>query len=153
MVWATACTPDKYREIGAPSEPLASLTGTWKLDKVVQKDEQAEVKNSPFVSEDITNLFNYKTLTIKLNTNAGVPADYLVTPGTAPTIITSSSGKWLVDDVKAPTKIWFVNGTDTTVMQIGSYPRSFNQGFQMRVMKYEQPSKLAVSYTYDFIKQ
>lgn len=148
------CRPADYKEIGMPSDPLGSLAGNWKLVKVIQKDEQAEIKNSPYVSEDITGLFAYSTLSLKLDIANGAPAQYTITPGAAPAIITGNAGKWVLDNNATPSKAWFISGTDTTIMQISSYPRSFDQGFQMKVERKEQPSgKLATSYTYDFVKQ
>lgn len=151
---AVSCRPDKYEVMSIAEKPVDNLTGTWKLTKVIQKDEQSEIKNSPYVSMDVTNLLPYNTMSIRLDSKDGVPTNFVVTPGTAPQVIKNNTGKWLINDTKQPTKARFINGVDTTYIDINSYPRSFDNSFELKVYKYEQPSgKLAQSYTYQFTKQ
>jgi hypothetical protein len=75
-------------------------------------------------------------------------------PGSSPQIIRFNTGKWEVDDVKNPKMISFINGLDTTKMQIGSYPTSFNSSFKLRQTKIDVATgKPAITYDYEFVKQ
>ena len=149
-----SCRPDKNELMSIAEKPVEALTGKWRLTKVIQKDEQAEIKNSPYVTMDITDIMPYNTLSLQLSSNKGTPTNYRVTPGSAPQLFKSNSGKWLVNDITNPTKARFINGLDTTYIDINSYPRGNDQSFELKVYRYEQPSgKLAQSYTYQFTKQ
>lgn len=148
------CRPDEFEDLGAAQNNIDAISGTWKLISVVQKDEGAEVKNSPFVTIDLTSIFPYSTSSLVLNTAAGQPSTYTYSRGTAPAIISSPSGNWKVDDVTNPKVISFINGTDTTKMSVGSYPRSFDNTFSLKNTKVDKGNsdKLAISYTYRFSK-
>ena len=50
-----ACKPDKIKDFTPRTEgDVASLTGTWKGSSVLQRDNDAERKNFPYKSEDVT---------------------------------------------------------------------------------------------------
>lgn len=150
------CSPEKYDTLPESGNVITSLTGNWTVKSVIQKDEGAENKNSPFVTIDLTSIFPYTQYKLTLASTSGTSGTYTAVPGASPKIIRSNTGKWEVDDAKNPKVISFINGTDTTKMQIGSYPRTFNQSFKLRQTKVDQstPAKAAaVSYDYEFVKQ
>lgn len=152
----TGCSPEKYDALPASDNVITSLTGNWTLRSVIQKDEGAENKNSPFVTLDLTSIFPYTQYKLTLASTSGTSGTYTAVPGASPKIIRSNTGKWEVDDAKNPKFISFISGTDTTKMQIGSYPRTFNQSFKLRQTKVDQSTDAkaaAVSYDYEFVKQ
>jgi Domain of unknown function (DUF5004) len=149
----SACSPEEYKDITPPANNITNLTGQWKLGSVVQKDEGAEIKNSPFVTMDITNLFPFTESGLTLSSTNGQPTTYSYVKGNAPAIITAPTGNWKVDNLAAPKKIWFIGGTDTTTMEFGSMPRSFDAAFSLKIVKIDQESKKpAISYSYRFTK-
>ena len=149
-----ACSPEEYDALPESGNVITSLTGNWTLKSVVQKDESAEIKNSPFVTQDLTSIFPYTQYKLTLQGASGATGTYTAVPGTSPKIIRSNTGKWEVDDAKNPKIISFINGTDTTKMQIGSYPRSFNASFKLRQTKIDLATgKAALTYDYEFVKQ
>ena len=149
-----SCSPEEYDVLPESGNVITSLTGNWTLKSVVQKDENAEIKNSPFVSTDLTSIFPYTQYKLTLDGTPAASGTYTAVPGSAPKIIRSNTGKWEVDDIKNPKTIYFINGTDTTKMQIGSYPRTFNASFKLRQTKIDLATgKAAISYDYEFVKQ
>jgi hypothetical protein len=149
------CTRDTFDTPPPSAEVLSTLTGSWTLNRVTQKDEGAEIKNSPYVIMDITSLFPYTQYKITLSGTANTPnGTYTAVPGSSPQIIRFNTGKWEVDDAKNPKMISFINGLDTTKMQIGSYPTSFNSSFKLRQTKIDMATgRPAITYDYEFVKQ
>ncbi|MCU7552592.1 DUF5004 domain-containing protein [Chitinophagaceae bacterium LB-8] len=148
------CSPEEYDALPDSGNVTSSLIGNWTLRSVIQKDEGAEIKNSPFVTTDLTSIFPYTQYKLTLDGASGASGTYTAVPGASPKIIRSNTGKWEVDDVKNPKTISFINGTDTTKMQIGSYPRSFNSSFKLRQTKVDLATKkVALTYDYEFVKQ
>lgn len=154
LLLITGCRPDEFGDLQPAQNNIDAISGTWKLISVVQKDEGAEIKNSPFVTIDLTSIFPYNSSSLVLNTSGGQPSTYTYNRGTAPAIITSASGSWKVDDITNPKVISFINGSDTTKMSVGSYPRSFDNTFSLKNTKVDlgNSNKLAISYTYRFSK-
>lgn len=149
------CKREEFTSVPVSADPLASLLGSWTIKNVTQKDEGAEIKNSPYVTMNLTSLFPYTQY--KLTLTGGTTATtgtYTAVPGSAPQIIRFNTGTWQVDDPKNPKKITFINGTDKMEMQIGSYPTSLNKGFKLKQTKIDVvTNKPAVSYEYEFVKQ
>lgn len=149
-----SCTPEEFDSVPNTNSVLTSLSGTWTLRSVTQKDESAELRNSPFVTLDLTPLFPYNQYKLTLNGSGTASGDYTAVPGAAPKIIRSNTGKWQVDDVTNPKLVSFINGTDTTKMEIGSYPTSFNASFKLKQTKVDRATgKPAITYNYEFVKQ
>jgi hypothetical protein len=154
VVLATGCKREEFDSVPQSGEVLTSLAGSWTLKRVIQKDETAEIKNSPFVTLDLTPLFPYTEYKLTLTSTGSATGDYTAVPGASPQIIRSNTGKWIVDDIKNPRFVSFVDGTDTTRMEIGSYPTSFNSGFKLKQTKIDVATgKPAISYNYEFSKQ
>lgn len=150
-----SCKRETFDSPPASAAVLSTIQGSWTLNKVTQKDEGAEIKNSPYVIMDITSLFPYTQykITIAGTSNVG-SGTYTATPGSAPQILRSNTGKWEVDNVTNPKMISFINNSDTTKMQIGSYPTSFSPSFKLRQTKVDVATgKPAITYDYEFVKQ
>lgn len=149
------CRPEKFETAPPAGNVITSLTGNWTLKSAIQKDETAEIKNSPYVTLDLTPLFPYTQYKLTLTGTAGsATGTYTAVPGAAPRILRSNTGKWEADNAENPKQIAFISGTDTTRMQIGSYPTSFNAAFKLRQTKIDLATgKPAITYDYEFVKQ
>jgi hypothetical protein len=148
------CKREEFDNVPPSGDVLTSLAGSWTLKRVIQKDETAEIKNSPFVTLDLTSLFPYTEYKLTLTSTGSATGDYTAVPGASPKIIRSNTGKWIVDDVKNPKFVSFVDGADTTKMEIGSYPTSFNSSFKLKQTKVDVATgQPAISYNYEFSKQ
>lgn len=148
----TACQPDVHKEIGAPRDIVSSITGTWKLIKATQVDEEAAKKGFPFKEMDITNLFPYTNFVLKLN--AGTPATFTTTPGTSPKIIRLGSGNWTLDNPDYPKTITLTSGSTTELVTLGGYPVGASKTLKIKVERKDASSgKVLISYSYEFAKQ
>jgi hypothetical protein len=75
-------------------------------------------------------------------------------PGNAPKIIRLTSGNWAVDDPAYPKLLTLSNGSDTTRITLGSYPRGSSPNLKIRLERRDSASnKLLISYSYEFTKQ
>lgn len=149
-----ACTPEAHKDLGEPRNNIDAISGSWKLTKVLQTDEDATRKGFPFKQADLTNVFPYTDFKMTLNTNNGVPSTFTTTPGNSPKIIKLASGNWTVDDPDYPKLITMVNGTDTQRVTLGAYPiAGINPSLKIRHDKRDASGKLLISYSYEFTKQ
>lgn len=150
----TACSPEEFGDVVGPvNNNIANLTGNWKLTRVVQTDLEAPIKNSPFVSSDITTEFPFSDFRLAFNSAANAPTTFTTTPGNSPRVIRLASGTWRVDNVAAPGQVFFINGVDTVKAQFGSYPSSFDPTFKLRVDRINaETGKATMRYDYQFVK-
>lgn len=154
-----ACRPEAHKELGEAMMATTSLSGTWKLSKVIQTDEDA--KNKGFTYDavnvqqmDITNVFPYSDYKLTFNMEGNAPTTFTAVPGNAPKIIGLTSGKWLLDDPNYPKVISMVNGTDTARITLGSYPMGQTPVLKVRQERRDATTgKLLISYSYEFTKQ
>lgn len=148
-----ACTPKEHKELGAPRNVIASLSGTWKLTKATQVDEDATKKGFPFKELDITSLFPYTNFVLTLNVTNGAPATFTTTPGSSPRIIKLASGNWTVDNIEYPKDITLTSGATTEKVTLGGYPVGASNTLKLRVERKDATGKLLISYSYEFAKQ
>jgi len=154
-----SCQPKDFKSVGSPTTPMASLIGSWKLNRVTQVDENAKYlafTNSSInvQQQDITNVYPFNTFKITLNGNGTTPTTFVVDPGTAPVIVSINSGNWTVNDPDYPTKITVTNGTVSQVLTIAAYPTAEDPTFKLVKEKRDATSnKLLTSYNYEFVKQ
>lgn len=152
-----ACKPEKFGPIIDEESFLGNipaLTGDWVLVSAKQTDEEAGIKNSPYISKDITSDFPYTEFKLKLNSASNAPTDFTTTPGNSPKIIPFASGKWEVDNIAAPSQVHFIQGTDTLKAKFGSYPSAFSPNFKLKVDRVNAESgKVTMTYEYEFTKQ
>jgi hypothetical protein len=149
-----SCSPDDFKSVGTPLNPIAALTGNWQLVKVTQTDADAAKKGFPYQTMDITSVFPYTDFKLTLNSSAGAPSTFTTTPGNAPRIISLATGNWTVDNNDAPKLITFVNGTTTNKITLGSYPTALSPTLKIRVERRDAGTdKLLITYDYEFAKQ
>lgn len=154
------CTREEFNAVPASGDVLTSLNGSWKIRNVIQTDEAASGKSSPYISMNITSLFPYTEYKLTLNGTAGaVTGTFTAVPGNAPPVIPFNTGNWEVDNPKNPQVITFTNGSQEVEMKIGSYPSSFNPAFKLTQTKLDMavappdPPAPAITYEYEFVKQ
>lgn len=153
-IFFAACTPKEHKELGAPRNIIASLSGTWKLTKATQVDEDASKKGFPFKELDITPLFPYTNFVLTLNVANGAPGTFTTTPGSSPRIIKLASGNWTVDNIDNPKVITLTSGATTEKATLGGYPVGASSALKLRVERKDAATgKLLISYTYEFAKQ
>ncbi|RYY68816.1 MAG: DUF5004 domain-containing protein [Chitinophagaceae bacterium] len=149
-----SCKPDSLKELGADRDILNSLTGSWKLTKAVQVDEDAARKGFPYKEKDITAIFPYTDFKVTFNTQAGAPTTFTVDPGASPKVIKLTSGTWSVDNLNFPKMVYLANGSATDTVSLGSYPVGAYNTFKLRKEKKDATTgKLLLSYNYEFTKQ
>jgi hypothetical protein len=154
-----SCRPDNFKDLGTPSNVTSSLAGTWKLNKVIQTDEDAKNKGFTYTpiniqQLDVTNIFPYTDFKFTLNMNGSTPSTFTTTPGNAPKIIKLTTGNWVIDDPNYPKVISMINGTDTAKITLGSYPMGSSPVLKVTSEKRDASTgKLLISYSYEFIKQ
>lgn len=149
-----ACSPEAHKEIGEPRNILASLSGTWKLIKATQVDEDASKKGFPYKELDITSYFPYTNFVLTLNLNSGAPGTFTTTPGSSPKIIKLASGNWTVDNTDYPKDITLTSGATTEKVTLGGYPVGAASTLKLKAERKDASTgKLLITYTYEFAKQ
>jgi uncharacterized protein DUF5004 len=147
-----ACKPESIKPIGQRSDYMSKLPGTYKLTRVTQSDVKAVKNNYPYKTLDLTNKFPYSEFELTLNGNGSTPSTFSTKQGNAPAIIRLTSGNWKVDNTEAPKMIFFINGTDSVKIQIGSY-----NGFNTNQLNLRQVRNLdgkpVINYDYEFTKK
>ncbi|MCH5715266.1 DUF5004 domain-containing protein [Niabella hibiscisoli] len=130
-----SCRPDTSGIVGEERSILSSLSGTWKLTKVTQTDEDAKRKGFPYQTMDLTTLFPYSDFQLTLNAANGAPADFITTPGSSPKIINLTTGSWKVDDPAFPKDITFTSGSTDEIVILGGYPVAGSEKLVLRKEK------------------
>ncbi len=118
----TACQPEKMKDY----EPVVtggveSIAGTWTGTTVLQRDMDAQRKNFPYKTQDITNVLEFNKVKLTLVANAGQPTTFNIDHGSAPPIFRITSGTWKVDNAQKVGNISLINGLDTIKLVLGSY--------------------------------
>lgn len=154
-----SCRPDAYKEIGQPLNKLQALSGNWKLVQVTQTDLVAERygyqdpsrPDVSLTSMDVTNVAPFSNFNMALTLGNSTAGTFTTTPGTAPKIIKFAAGTLNVDNVDVPSKLSFINGTDTVKMDIGNYTALANNALVLSLTRY-QGNKAVLRYDYKFSK-
>ena len=147
-----ACHPDDAKNyIPRKSGDVASITGTWKGTSVTQRDNDAERKNFPYKTQDITAALDFTKVTLTLNSSSGLPGAFTINYGTAPAYFKISSGQWKADNISKISKIQLFNGNDTINMTMGSYLLLDQNRLQIKQVK-TLLGKEAVTYEFNFSK-
>ena len=118
----TSCQPEKMKDyVPVTTGGVESIAGTWTGTTVLQTDMDAQRKNFPYKTQDISNLLEFNKVKITLTANAGQPTTFNIDHGTAPPIFKITSGTWKVDNAQKVGNISLINGTDTIKLVLGSY--------------------------------
>ncbi len=144
------CRPESFSDLGIPADNINSLNGTWKLDRVIQTDADARQKGFPYQSLDITNFFPFQDFRLTVDVAAKT---FSTTPGNAPQVIELTSGTWSADNEDAAKNLELVNGTDTAIVVLGSYPNAVNPKLKLKVERKDNAGKVLIIYDYEFSKQ
>lgn len=152
-----ACTPDEFPAIGDRNKVVPQLAGTWKLNSVIQRDNDAERKGFPSFAQvqDLSEEFNYTNFELTLNADdSGNPTTFSIETNGAPNIIGEiTSGNWVVDDVNYPSTILF--GTGDVSIELGSFAGLQNGQMVFKLIRYQPKGEnleSVVTYQYTFIK-
>lgn len=147
-----ACTPEKIKDYEpVESGNVKSIAGTWTGTSVLQRDNDAERKNFPYKSMDITNVLEFNKVKLTLNESNGQPAGFTIDHGTAPRIFKITTGTWKVDDASKVGVITLVNGTDSIRMILGNY--NLVRDNKMKLTQSKQLlGKDVITYEFNFSK-
>lgn len=150
---AIACRPEKLKQyVGIdPNANLTAISGTWKLTKVTQTDNDAVKKGFPYQTMDLTAVFPYNTASMTFNLASGAPSTFTINNGTAPGVVSITSGNWSVDDLKAPQVITLTSGAITEKLTLGSYPNAVSPNLKLRVTRTDAvTNKVLITYDYEY---
>ena len=116
------CQPDDAK-VYVPREAgsVTSVTGVWKGVSVTQRDNDAEKKNFPYKTQDVTSVLDFTKVTLTLNSSANLPGTFTINYGTAPAFFKLTSGNWKVDNVNKIGVLQLYNGNDTVNLVMGTY--------------------------------
>lgn len=152
-VFMSACQPDSTKNyLPRKAGDVASITGTWKGTSVVQRDNDAELKNFPYKSQDVTAILDFTKVTLIINSSSGLPGTFEFKYGGAPPFFKISNGQWKADNISKIGKIQLFNGNDTINLNMGSYLLLDQNKLQIKQVK-TLLGKAAITYEFNFSKQ
>jgi hypothetical protein len=152
MLLLTACQPEKIKDFVPRTEGnVASLSGQWKGVSVLQRDNDAERKNFPYKSEDVTSTLEFTKVKLTLNSANGQPGTFTIDYGGAPAFLKLISGSWKVDNVSKVGKLSLYNGSDTVNLTLGSYLSIAQSNLQLKQAK-TLLGKDVITYEFNFSK-
>ena len=152
MIALAACQPDKEKTY----EPIitgnvTSIAGVWTGSSVLQRDNDAERKNFPYKSMDITNVLEFNKVKLTLQQNGGQPTTFSIDHGGAPQIFKITSGTWKVDNTEKVGTISLINAGDTIKMVLGSYNLVANNKLLLKQSKTLLGQEV-ITYEFNFSK-
>lgn len=121
---------------GAFEEYQVDLRGEWQVSQVFRNDE------------NVTDIFDFSGLQLRLEMDANGPAGYTLNSGGAPFVVLEN-GTWSLDDKVYPTAILFTAGNEEETVLFARPPISTDQTFSISF-------SLGCSdntYTYEFVKR
>jgi hypothetical protein len=122
MTALAACTPDDSKDyVPVVTGNVKSIAGTWTGSSVLQRDNDAERKNFPYKSMDITNALEFSKVKLTLQESGGQPTTFTIDHGGAPQIFRLTNGTWKVDNADKVGLISLINAGDTIKLTLGSY--------------------------------
>ena len=146
------CKPESFKPLGQRNVYLAQIPGTYKLTRVVQSDVKAVKNNYPYKTLDITNKFPFTDFEVTINAFTGATGTFTTKPGNSPAVIPLASGNWSVDNAQAPKLLYFVNGSDSTRLELGNYTSLRNNQLTLRRVR-TLDGKPVIQYDYEFTKK
>lgn len=131
-----SCKPEQMKDYEpVTSGGIESIAGTWTGASVLQRDRDAERKNFPYKTQDVTSLLEFNKVRLTLVANAGQPTTFSIDHGGAPQIFRFTSGTWKVDNAQKVALIDLINGTDTIHLTLGSYSLLASNKMQLKQSK------------------
>lgn len=150
------CMPQKDLQLGEPFGKVDGIKGAWKLEKVIQVDEDAKEKNKTYQTLDLTPRFQgFTNILISFTTDeANNPVAFQLTnPDSAP-IFGFSGTHWTFDNIKFPSLVLFTNegGVIQDSLRLLAPIRIFDQDLKVKFSRYCN-KKAFVTYEYTFKRQ
>jgi hypothetical protein len=146
----SSCRPDEIKEYTAVNNGNATdLVGIWNGVSVNQRDVGAENKNFPYKNQDITAALQFNS--VKLTLNGTTSGTFSINYGSAPPFFKFNSGNWSVDNASKVGIVYLVNGTDSIVLNMGSYNYLLQNKLQLKQTK-TLLGKAAIVYEFLFSK-
>ncbi|MGB8190722.1 MAG: DUF5004 domain-containing protein [Chitinophagaceae bacterium] len=146
------CRPESVKDfVPVESGNVKSIAGTWTGTTVLQRDNDAERKNFPYKSMDITSALDFTKVKLTLAESNGQPTTFTIDHGTAPRILKFTSGTWKVDNADKVGTISLINPGDTIKMILGSYNLISQNKMTLRQSK-TLLGKDAITYEFNFSK-
>ena len=122
MITLAACRPDDTNDyVPVETGSVKSIAGTWTGSSALQRDNDAERKNFPYKSMDITSVLDFTKVKLTLQESNGQPTTFTIDHGGAPQIFRLTSGTWKVDNADKVGMIQLINPGDTINLTLGSY--------------------------------
>lgn len=147
-----SCKPDAIKEYEpVTSGDVKSIAGTWTGASVLQRDNDAERKNFPYKSQDVTAALEFSKVKITLQESNGQPTTFTIDHGTAPKIFRLTAGTWQVDNAGKVGVISLINPGDTVRLTLGSYNLLSQNSMQLRQEK-TLLGRAAITYEFNFSK-
>lgn len=152
MVALAACQPDEAKDyVPVETGGVNSVAGVWTGSSVLQRDNDAERKNFPYKSMDITSVLEFTKVKLTLQESNGQPTTFTVDHGGAPQIFRLTSGTWKVDNAKKVGLISLINAGDTIHLTLGSYNLIAQNKMQLRQSR-TLLGKEVITYEFNFSK-
>jgi hypothetical protein len=157
VAFVLSCQPENdFPELKNPlAIKPALLEGSWKVAKVTQYDQEALDNGYPsdVQSREITDAFPFSEYQIEFMLDeSGRPANYKITPGSAPNFLKLNEGKWSVNDPVFATEIRMTSPTDPNTASFKIKKLSENV-IQLQVLRKDAADGTLYSfYEYEFVK-
>lgn len=152
MIALAACQPDEAKEyVPVESGNVKSVAGTWTGSSVLQRDNDAERKNFPYKSMDVTSALEFNKVKLTLQESNGQPTTFTVDHGGAPQMFRLTSGTWKVDNVGKVGTISLINANDTIHLTLGSYNLIAENKLMLRQSR-TLLGKEVITYEFNFSK-
>ncbi len=150
IVVLVACQPDKLKDFQpVESGGIDDIAGTWTGVNVLQRDNDAERKDFPFKTMDVTNALEFTKVKLTLQASNGQPTTFNIDHGTAPEIFRLKSGTWKVDNVDKVGVISLINPGDTIRLVLGPYSHLAADKMLLKQSK-TLLGKDAITYEFNF---
>lgn len=142
----SSCKKD-YPEVGDMASKSEGILGSWKAEKVMQVDYDAQDKGEDLFQWNISSAFNLTDYVITFNADG----TFAIT-GTAHNFAKITSGTWSFDDPAYPTKVLIANGAVTDAFALLAPPKKGWDSFILSYDRYSSGKKI-IGYQYHLKKQ
>ncbi len=150
----SSCKKIEYAEIGESISLQKNLIGNWKLDSIIQVDQNAVDKAFPaFVQKlNITSLFPYNTVAASFTDNGAGGGTFTFTnPGNAPLFV-GNTGSYAFIDNGGPVRVKLTTGARLDTLDFAKAFRASDNKLALRYNRafYTGTKKLFVYYDFNF---
>ncbi|MFN0032426.1 MAG: hypothetical protein ACKVOR_09720 [Flavobacteriales bacterium] len=146
------CKPRIEGELGEPFDKLAGINGTWQISTFSQRDENNPIKEVLDLSSFYVQA-GVEATTISFNSSN---MTYSIVPGPGKNYF-GTGGTWHFDNNEAPSEITLESATDTTTLQMGTMPRTFDNYLGLELQRYCEDAlgnrTATVTYIFEITRQ